>query len=122
MSVGHSEVRAASDPAFWAWGGTPAQPDLDRLNPVFFHGLDALFRELRTREMNVELLLLNFYVLSQQTSTAYGAEWIRGSQQWHHACAADNAGEWFTSVWDETLNCWTGDVPGANRSIAADRI
>ncbi len=61
MSVGHSEARAAADPAFWAWGGTPAKPDLDRLNPVFFRGLDELFRDLQARGMNVELLLLNFY-------------------------------------------------------------
>ncbi len=61
MSVGHSEARAAADPAFWAWGGTAAQPDLDHLNPVFFRGLDGLFRDLRARGMNVELLLLNFY-------------------------------------------------------------
>jgi hypothetical protein len=61
MSVGHSEYRAAADPAYWAWGGTPARPDLDRLNPVFFRGLDGLFRDLRARGMNVELILLNFY-------------------------------------------------------------
>jgi hypothetical protein len=61
MSVGHSEARAAADPAYWAWGGTPAKPDLDRLNPVFFRGLDQLFHDLLARGMNVELLLLNFY-------------------------------------------------------------
>ncbi|MBI4324639.1 MAG: DUF4038 domain-containing protein [Chloroflexi bacterium] len=61
MSVGHSEARAAADPAFWAWGGTPDRPDLDRLNPVFFRGLDELFRDLQARGMNVELLVLNFY-------------------------------------------------------------
>ena len=63
-----------------------------------------------------------FDVLSQQTSAAYGAEWIRGSQQWHRACRTDSVGEWFTSVWDEKLNCWTGDVPGVGQSIAADRV
>lgn len=61
MSVGHSEPRAESDPAFWAWGGTPGAPDLDRLNPVFFRGLDVLFRDLQARGMNIELILLNFY-------------------------------------------------------------
>ena len=61
MSVGHSEACAAADPSFWAWGGTAVKPDLDRLNPVFFRGLDELFRDLRARGMNVELLLLNFY-------------------------------------------------------------
>ena len=61
MSVGHSEARAAADPAFWAWGGTPSTPDLDRFNPVFFRGLDELFRDLQARGMSVELILLNFY-------------------------------------------------------------
>jgi len=62
MSVGHSEVRAKAEPTqYWAWGGTPVKPDLDRLNPEFFRGLDGLFRELRTAGMNVELILLNFY-------------------------------------------------------------
>ena len=61
MSVGHSEARAATNNAYWAWGGTARKPDLDRLNPVFFRGLDELFRDLKARGMNVELLLLNFY-------------------------------------------------------------
>jgi hypothetical protein len=61
MSVGHSEARAAADPAFWAWGGTPTKPDFDRFNPIFFRGLDGLFRDLQASGMNVELLLLNFY-------------------------------------------------------------
>lgn len=61
MTVGHSEARAAAEPAFWAWGGTARQPDLDRLNPEFFRGFDELVRDMRTRGMNVELILLNFY-------------------------------------------------------------
>ena len=61
MSVGHSEARAATNVAYWAWGGTPRQPDLERFNPAFFRGLDELLRDLRARGMNVELLLLNFY-------------------------------------------------------------
>jgi hypothetical protein len=61
MSIGHSEVRAKANPEFWAWGGTPSQPDLDRLNPDFFHGFDELLRDMQARGMNVELLLLNFY-------------------------------------------------------------
>jgi hypothetical protein len=234
MSVGHSEARAAADPAFWAWGGTAAKPDLDRLNPVFFRGLDGLFRDLKSHGMNVELLLVNFYrrpftdtnlwtaarerfwlrhviaryaafdnlflwtlaneyethpdgryrldlpgdvkwakasarlvkqlnpfhhpvtvhpvissstrgtsprsefdppwriggffgdgdeidVLSQQTSAAYGAQWDRRTQKWLGTRAADPTETWHVSAWDEHLDCWTGDVPGANRSIAADR-
>ncbi|HSH94606.1 MAG TPA: DUF5060 domain-containing protein, partial [Roseimicrobium sp.] len=61
MSVGHSETRAAADPAYWAWGGTPKSPQLDRFNPVFFRGLDRVFRELQSSGMNVELILLSFY-------------------------------------------------------------
>ena len=62
MSVGHSEARAAADPAnFWAWGGTPGRPDLDRFNPAFFRGLDDVFREMQSKGMNVELLLQSYY-------------------------------------------------------------
>jgi hypothetical protein len=61
ITVGHSEARAASDPAYWAWGGTPQKPDLDRLNPEFFHNFDALLQQMQAAGMNVELILLNFY-------------------------------------------------------------
>jgi hypothetical protein len=61
-------------------------------------------------------------VLSQQTSAAYGAQWDKRTQQWSRTCAADSIEPWFTSAWDEHMNCWTGDVPGAGRSVAADRV
>jgi hypothetical protein len=61
MHVGGSMAHAERDNAYWAWGGTAGEPDLDTLNPIFFHRLDALFRELRDAGMNVELILLNFY-------------------------------------------------------------
>lgn len=61
MTTGHSEARAATNSAFWAWGGTAQKPDLDRLNPVFFQAFDQLMRQLRESGMNVELILLNFY-------------------------------------------------------------
>jgi hypothetical protein len=61
MSVGHSAKRAAADPTFWAWAGTPDQPDLDRLNPRFFDSLEHVLGEMQTRGMNAELLLVNFY-------------------------------------------------------------
>ncbi len=61
MSIGHSRARAAADPAYWAWGGTSQQPDLDRLNPAFFHGFERLLLEMRSAGMNAELLLFNFY-------------------------------------------------------------
>jgi hypothetical protein len=61
MMVGHSEVRAASDPSYWAWGGTAQNPDLDRFNPAFFRAFDALMNQLRAAGMNVEMILLNLY-------------------------------------------------------------
>ena len=61
MTVGHSQVRATKDPAFWAWGGTAEKPDLNRFNPAFFHAFDDLILQLRACGMNVELILLNFY-------------------------------------------------------------
>lgn len=61
LTIGHSEARAAADPAWWAWGGTPQKPDLDRFNPVFFRNFDALLRQMKAAGMNAELILLNFY-------------------------------------------------------------
>ncbi|HKG06100.1 MAG TPA: DUF4038 domain-containing protein [Pedobacter sp.] len=61
MEVGHSYSRAAKDPAYWAWGGTAANPDLDRFNPAFFKGFDQLLLQMRQQGMNAELILLNFY-------------------------------------------------------------
>jgi hypothetical protein len=61
MTVGHSEARAATNSAYWAWGGTAQKPGLDRFNPAFFRNFDALMHQLRTNGMNVELIVLNFY-------------------------------------------------------------
>jgi hypothetical protein len=61
MTVGHSEQRAQTTPAYWAWGSTMQKPDLDRFNPEFFRGFDELLHQLRKEGMNVELILLNFY-------------------------------------------------------------
>ncbi len=61
MTVGHSEARATTNSAYWAWGGSPQKPDLDRFNPAFFRAFDELMRQLRANGMNVELILLNFY-------------------------------------------------------------
>jgi hypothetical protein len=61
-------------------------------------------------------------VLSQQTAAAYAAEWDARQQRWIRSCAAEPPGSWSSVQWDEALGCWTGDVPGVNRSIAADRI
>jgi CubicO group peptidase (beta-lactamase class C family) len=63
MSIGHSHYRAQADPVYWAWGGTPGQPDLDRLNPGFFRSFDGVLRQMQQSGMKAELLLLNFYRL-----------------------------------------------------------
>ncbi len=63
MSIGHSYERAQKEPLYWAWGGTTQNPDLDRLNPDFFHSLDKLIEQMRKCGMNAELILLNFYRL-----------------------------------------------------------
>jgi hypothetical protein len=81
MTVGHSEARAATNLAFWAWGGTAQKPDLDRFNPVFFRGFDDLIHQLRATGMNVELLLLNFYRRPFTDTNAWTAarerQWLR---------------------------------------------
>ncbi|MEN6576032.1 MAG: DUF4038 domain-containing protein [Phycisphaerales bacterium] len=81
MSIGHSHYRAQADPAFWAWGGTPTEPDLDRLNPVFFRGLDDLLHQMQQCGMNVELILFNFYRLpftdTRQWTPARERLWLR---------------------------------------------
>lgn len=81
MTIGHSEARAQNDPAFWAWGGTPQQPDLDRFNPAFFHAFDDLLAQLKKHEMNVELILLNFYrrpfTDTRQWTPARERQWLR---------------------------------------------
>lgn len=63
MSIQHSPTRAAADPKYWPWGGTPAAPDYDRFNPAFFESLEAVIAEMRTRGMNVELILLNLNLI-----------------------------------------------------------
>jgi hypothetical protein len=61
MHVGGSYEHAQKDLAYWAWGGTPQNPDLDRFNPAFFQRLDKLLVQMRGSGMNAELILLNFY-------------------------------------------------------------
>lgn len=79
MTVGHSERRAAADPNYWAWGGAPARPDLDRYNPEFFRRFDELVAQLRRAGMNIELILLNFY----RKPYADPAQWTsRRERQW----------------------------------------
>jgi hypothetical protein len=62
LGVIHSPIRGQTDPNYWPWGGTPAQPDLDRFNPQFFHGLDAALTEMQAVGMNAELIVLNYYM------------------------------------------------------------
>jgi hypothetical protein len=80
LTVGHSEARAAADPDYWAWGGTPDQPDLDRCNPEFFRRFDSFMHTLRERGMNVELILLNFYrqpfTLVDEWTPARERQWL----------------------------------------------
>ncbi len=61
MGVVHSPTHWESDPAYWPWGGTSQAPDLDRLNPRYFAGLDAVLTEMMAAGMNAELIVLNFY-------------------------------------------------------------
>ena len=61
MGVQHSPTHWETDVNFWPWGGTPQKPDLDRFNPRFFQGLDAVLREMQALGMNAELILLNYY-------------------------------------------------------------
>jgi Protein of unknown function (DUF4038)/Domain of unknown function (DUF5060)/Putative collagen-binding domain of a collagenase len=46
----------------WPWGGTPQQPDYDRLNPRYFHRLEWVVQELDRRDLYAELLIFNYYV------------------------------------------------------------
>jgi hypothetical protein len=81
LTVGHSEARAATNAAYWAWGGTgrPGGADLDRFNPEFFRQFDAFLREVREQGMKVELILLNFYRRPYTDTDA----WTSGrEQQW----------------------------------------
>lgn len=81
MHVGGSYERAQKDTTYWAWGGTPQNPDLDRFNPVFFRSLDTLLLQMQACGMNAELILLNFYRLPfTDTSTwtpAREQRWLR---------------------------------------------
>lgn len=211
MSIGHSTKRAIADSStYWAWGGTPEKPDLDRINPRFFDSLEAVLREMEARGMNAELLLLNFYrtpftdtslwtpsrerlwlryviarfasfkniflwTLANEYEThpdgkyrldAGDVEWAKRTAQMvksldpygHpitvHPVISSNAkgasprddfeppwriGGFFgksdaltvlsqqTStttnlMWDEKLQCWTGDGAGVEKSIAVDRV
>jgi len=56
LTIGHSEARAATNSAYWAWGGTAQKPDLDQLNPEFFRSFDALMQQLRVSGMNSSLI------------------------------------------------------------------
>jgi len=61
MGVVHSPNHWDKDSKFFPWGGTPENPDLDRYNPQYFQGLDKVLMEMKSRDMNVELIVLTFY-------------------------------------------------------------
>ncbi len=81
MSVGHSEARAGTNHLYWAWGGTPQNPDLERFNPGFFRAFDQLVFQLRDAGLNFELILLNFYrrpfTETNLWTTARERQWLR---------------------------------------------
>ena len=62
LGVIHSPTHGQTDPNYWPWGGTPGKPDLDRFNPQFFRGLDAILAEMEAVGMNAELIVLNYYL------------------------------------------------------------
>jgi hypothetical protein len=62
MGILHSPTHGQTDPNYWPWTGTPGKPDLDRLNPRFFQGLDAVLTEMQAVGMNAELIVLNYYL------------------------------------------------------------
>jgi hypothetical protein len=62
LGILHSPTHGQTDPNYWPWGGTPGQPDLDRFNPPFFRGLDAVLTEMQAVGMNAELIMLNYYL------------------------------------------------------------
>ncbi len=62
LGILHSPTHGQTDPNYWPWGGTPGKPDLDRFNPLFFRGLDAVLAEMQTAGMNAELIVLNYYL------------------------------------------------------------
>jgi len=45
----------------WPWGGTPEQPDYDRLNPKYFRRLERAVQDLGKRRLHAELILFNYY-------------------------------------------------------------
>src|SRR5690606_9632434 len=62
MSVGHSRYRADAEPeTYWAWGGTPENPDFDRFNPKFFRAFENLLRQMAAEGLNAEILVMNLY-------------------------------------------------------------
>lgn len=79
MEIGHSHLRAGKDNAYWAWGGTVNEPDMDRFNPAFFKMFDRLLIQMASKGMNVELILLNFY---RQPFINSGLWTAKREQQW----------------------------------------
>jgi hypothetical protein len=53
--------RGLATEAGWPWGGTPEQPDYDRLNLRYFQRLEQVVKELDRRNLYAELLLFNYY-------------------------------------------------------------
>jgi len=62
LGILHSPTHGQTDPNYRPWGGTPGKPDLDRFNPPFFRGLDAVLTQMQAMGMNAELIVLNYYL------------------------------------------------------------
>jgi Protein of unknown function (DUF4038)/Domain of unknown function (DUF5060)/Putative collagen-binding domain of a collagenase len=45
----------------WAWGGTPAEPDFDRLNPEYFQRLEMILGEIKERGLHAEIEVFDYY-------------------------------------------------------------
>jgi len=61
MGIVHSPNHWDKDSRFFPWGGTPQNPDLDRFNPQYFQDLDQVLKEMKSKGMNAELIILTFY-------------------------------------------------------------
>jgi hypothetical protein len=59
--TGSFRSAALSNDQAWAWGGTPAAPDYDQLNPQYFQRLEAILRELKARGMHAEIEVFDYY-------------------------------------------------------------
>lgn len=94
LGVIHRPTHGQTDPTYWPWGGTPENPDLDRLNPQFFRGLDAVLAEMQAVGMNAELIVLNYYQRPFKNVRAWTPRRQRQWLRYITAFLADAAFRW----------------------------